>query len=68
MNLINNVLNMNTLLTTYKSFIRPHSYYGDILCYRPYNRSINSKLESVWYNPTLAITGAIKGTSSSKLL
>ena len=47
MNLINNVLNMKTLLTTYKSFIRPHSYYGDILCYRPYNRSINSKLESV---------------------
>ena len=67
MNLINNVLNMKALLIIYKSFIRPHLYYGDILCYQPYNGSTNSKLESVQYNATLAITGAIKGTSSSKL-
>ena len=41
--------------------------YGDILHHQPLNESINSKLESIQYNATLAITGAIKGTSRSKL-
>ena len=55
------------LVTIYKSFVRPHSDYGDILYHQPYNESINSKLESIQYNATLAITRAIKGTSRLKL-
>ena len=58
---------MKTLLTIYKSFVRPHLDYRDILYYQPYNESMNSKLESIQYNAILAITGAIKGTSMSKL-
>ena len=45
---------MKTLLTIYKSFVRPHLDYGDILYYQPYNESMNSKLESIQYNATLA--------------
>ena len=41
--------------------------YRDILCQQPLNESINSKLESIQYNATSAITGAIKGTSRPKL-
>ena len=41
--------------------------YGDILYHQPYNESINSKLESIQCNAALAITGALKGTSRSKL-
>ena len=64
---LNNVLPRKALLTIYKSFVRPHLDYGDILYHQPYNESINSKLESIQYNAALAITGAIKGTSRSKL-
>ena len=64
---LNNVLPRKALLTIYKSFVRPHLDYGDILYHQPYNESINSKLESIQYNATLAITGAIKVTSRSKL-
>ena len=41
--------------------------YGDILYHQPYNESINSKLESIQYNATLAIIRVIKGTSRLKL-
>ena len=41
--------------------------YGDILHHQLYNEVINSKLECIQYNTTFAITGAIKGTSGSKL-
>ena len=64
---LKNVLPRKALLTIYKSFVRPHLDYGGILYHQPYNESINSKLESIKYNATLAITGSIKGTSWSKL-
>ena len=64
---LNNVLPKKVSSSIYKSFVRPHLDYGDILYCQPYNESINSKLGSVQYNTTLAITGAIKGTSRSKL-
>ena len=57
----------NVLLTIYKSFIRPHLDYGDIVFDQPTNDSFVKKLESVQYNAALAITGAIKGTSQVKL-
>ena len=64
---MNNVLPRNVLLTIYKSFVRPHLDYCDILYHHPSNESMNSKLQSVQHNAALAITGAIKGTSTSKL-
>ena len=57
----------NSLLTIYKSFIRPHLNYGDILYDNPNNENFQSKLEKVQYRAYLAITGAIKGTSREKL-
>ena len=41
--------------------------YGDILYLQPLNKSINSKLESVQYNASVAVTGVTKGTSRSEL-
>ena len=57
----------NALLTIYKSFIRPHLDYGDIVFDQPTNDSFCKKLESVPYNAALTITGPIKGTSQIKL-
>ena len=50
----------NALLTIYKSFIRPHLDYGDILYDNPINENFQSKLEKVQYRACLAINGAIK--------
>ena len=56
-----------SLLTIYKSFIRPHLDYCDVIYDQPNNELFQQKLESVQYNATLAITGAIKGTSRIRL-
>ena len=57
----------NSLITVYKSFIRSHLEYGDVIYDQPNNLSFTSKLESLQYNAALAITGAIRGTSRDKL-
>ena len=54
------IIPKNALLTIYKSFVRPHQDYGDIVYDRPDNESFISKVEQVQYNAVLAITGAIK--------
>ena len=41
--------------------------YGDIVYDQPWHDAISNKLETVQYNATLAVTGAIKGTSHKKL-
>ena len=56
----------NFLLTIYKSFVRPHLDYGDVIYDQPNNSSLSDKIESVQYNAVLAITGAIRGTSKEK--
>ena len=48
-------------------FIRPHLDYGDIVYDGAFNESFHKNLESNQYNPAIAITGAIRGTSSEKL-
>ena len=53
-----------SLLTIYKSFIRPHLDYGDVVYDQPHNETSCSKPESAQYNAVLAITGAIRGTSN----
>ena len=57
----------NALLTIYKSFVRPHFDYGDILYDKPNNANFQNKLEKVQYRACLALTGAIQGTSRIKL-
>ena len=60
-------LPQSALLTIYKSFIRPHLEYGDILYDKPDNESFQNKIEKLQYKAYLAITGAIQGTSREKL-
>ena len=56
-----------SLATLYKSFIRPHLDYGDIIYDQPLNEAFCHQLESLQYNAALAITGAIRETSQEKL-
>ena len=55
------------LLTIYKSFLRPHLDYADIVYDQPMNETFCNKVESIQYQACLAITGAIQGTSREKL-
>ena len=57
---------MAALLTIYKSFLRPHLDYGDVIYDHAFNESFQNKLVSVQYNAALAITGAIRGSSREK--
>ena len=60
------ILSRAPLLTIYKSFIRPHLDYGDIIYDKAYNSSFYQNLEKTQYNSALAIAGAIRGTSKEK--
>ena len=58
---------MAALITLYKSFIRPYLDYGDIMYEQAFNSSFHEKLESIQYNGSSAITGAIRSASREKL-
>ena len=64
---LQNIIPRNSLLTIYKSFIRPHLDYCDIIYHQPNNGSLSQKIGSIQYKAALAITGAIHGTSRTKL-
>ena len=64
---LQNTLPRPSLLTIYKSFIRPHLDYGDVIYDQGYNVSFQQKVESIQYNAAIAITGAIRGTSKEKI-
>ena len=66
-NKLSNVLPRKSLITMYKSFVRTHLDYGDLIYDQPNNESFCQQTESIWYNASLAINGAIKGASRSKL-
>ena len=57
----------SSLLTIYKSFVRPPLDYGDVIYDQPNNSNLSDKIESVQHNAVLAITGAIRVTSKQKL-
>ena len=57
---LQNLLPRKSLITVCKSFVRPHLDYGDIIYDQAYKASFHSKLESIQYNATLAITGPIE--------
>ena len=44
------VLPRTSLLTIYKSFIRPYLDYGDVVYDQPSNDPFSNKLETVQYN------------------
>ena len=63
---LQNILRRAPLVTIYKSFIRPHLYYRDILYDQMFNNSFHEKLELIQYNAALATTGAIRGSYREK--
>ena len=64
---LSKMLPRHSLLTIYKSFVRPHLDYGDILYDQPNNKSLCQKIETVQYHFILAITSTINGTSQIRL-
>ena len=64
---LQNVLPRSALLTIYKSFIMLQLDYGDIIYDKTFNVSFHAILESLQYNATLAITGAIRGSPTEKI-
>ena len=64
---LNKTLLRHSLITIYKLFVRPHLDYGEIIYDQWNNESFTQKIERIQYKAALAITGAIKGTSQSKL-
>ena len=68
--LINNLrkfLSRRSLITIYKTYVRPHLDYGDIVYDIPGNASFSEKIEKIQYNACLAITGCFRGTCREKL-
>ena len=61
------ILPKSTLLTIHITFIRSRLDYPDISYDQAYNSAFHDKLESIQYNACLAITGAIRGTSTEKI-
>ena len=64
---LQNILPQGSLLTIFKSFVRPHLDYDNVIYDQSYNNAFHQKMESVQYNVALAITGAIRGSSREKL-
>ena len=64
---LQDTLPRTSLITIFKSFIRPHLDYGDIIYDRAYNTSFHQNIESIQYNAALAITGAVRRTSREEL-
>ena len=65
--MLSNTLPRKSLLTIYKSFIKPYLDYIDIIYDEPNNKGFCADIEHIQYNAALAITSAIKGTSKTKL-
>ena len=61
------ILPKSFLLIICKTFIRSRLNYADIIYDQAYNSAFHDKLESIQYNACLAITGAIRGTSTEKI-
>ena len=61
---LSNILPRDAWLTIYKSFVRPHSDYGDISYDQPQNESFCNKLESIQYSAALAIVSNLRNVKS----
>ena len=63
---LQNILSQGSLLTIFKSFVRPHLDYGDVIYNQSYNNAFHQKMDSIQSNAGLAITGAARGSSTEK--
>ena len=61
------ILPRTSLIKISKLFARPHLDYGDVIYDQTFNESFHERIESIQYNAAIAITGAIRGTSSERL-
>ena len=57
----------DSLTTIYKSFIRPHLNYADVIFDKPSNATFSNRIESALSNAALATTETIRGISKKKL-
>ena len=60
-------LSFPSLLTIYKTFVRPILDYADIIYEKPLTESFKDNSEMVQYNAAPVISGAIKGTSRNRI-
>ena len=60
---LRDILPRDSPVAIYKSIIRPHLDYGDIIYDQRNNDSFNDKIEQLQYKACLGITGAIQETS-----
>ena len=63
---IHHIIPIFSLFTIYKSVIRPHFDYGDVIFDQSFKESFHSQMESFQYTSALAITDAIRGSSREK--
>ena len=59
---LNSRLPQSSLTTIYKSFVRPHLDYGDVMFDKAYHNSCQQRFESLQYKASSTITSAIKGS------
>ena len=60
-------ISRDSLITIYKSFVRPHLDDSDIIYDKSVHGNFESKLERLQYNACLAITGAIRGANRDSI-
>ena len=60
-------LSRNSLLTNYKTSVRPILDYAEIIYDKPLTECFKDKLEMVKYNVALVLTGSFKGTSRGRI-
>ena len=63
---LSHLLPRESLITIYKSFVRPYIDPGDIIYDQPNNEHFCNMIERVQYNVPLAMTDGIEGTSHQK--
>ena len=64
---LQNIWPVSALLTIYKTFIRSHLDYDDIIYDQAYNASFHQKLKLLQYNSCLAVRGEVRGTSRESI-
>lgn len=69
---LNRYLPLKALCQMYKSFVRPHLDYCDVIFHEPHKANMSliapmEEIEKVQYKAALAVTGAWQGTSRIKL-
>ena len=55
------------LLSIYKTSLRPHLNYCEVIYGKPHNEKFTDIVEPIQYDAALAITDGMKGTSEEKL-